>query len=412
MSAVGWIGLGNLGGPCSAALAEIGVHDVLGYDVTGRTVSAGEDIPDTPIARSVADVVRHTDDVVYVAVQTPHASRFGGEEVIDDDTLPTDFEYAYLRNAVREVTREAQIQGKHITIVIVSTVLPGTCNKYIRPLLNKFTKLVYHPFFIAMGTVIRDFTDPEFVLLGADDEADALRVMALYTENMHTNPSRIMSVESAELAKVAYNTFITLKIVFANTLAEFCDGTGADVDDVTSALALGHQRITSSAYMTAGMGDGGACHPRDNIALSALAAQQGTSVNLMGFLIAAREMHAAWLVSITRHWLEMTNFPLVLLGKTYKPGVASTAGSPALLVANMLDDQEVKFTHVDHMVDGLDTIPQVVHLDRPCVFFIATQHEIYADLAYPAGSVVIDPFGYVVNQPHFTLVTPGRKYLA
>lgn len=410
MSAVGWIGLGNLGGPCSAALADVGGHDVLGYDVTGNTVPAGDGIPDTRVASSVHAVVQHTDDVVYVAVQTPHVSRFGGEQVIAEDTVPVDFEYAYLRNAVRQVAREAAALAKHITIVIVSTVLPGTCNKYIRPLLNSYTSLVYHPFFIAQGTVINDFIDPEFVLLGADDPDDANRVGELYVK-MHGAHRHIISIESAELAKVAYNTFITMKIVFANTLAEFCEGTGADVDEVTTALAHGSDRIISPKYLTAGMGDGGACHPRDNIALSALAMQQGTSVNLMGFLVAAREMHAAWLVSIIRHWLEMTNFPLVLLGKTYKPGVASTAGSPALLVANMLDDQEIKFAHVDHMVDGHDTIGQVVHYDRPCVFFIATQHEVYSDLDYPAGSVVIDPFGYVVHDPRITLITPGRKYL-
>lgn len=411
MSAVGWIGLGNLGGPCSAALADVGGHDVLGYDITGKAVSPGEGMSDTPVAASVRDVVRHTDDIVYVSVQTPHSPKFGGELQIDENTLPIDFEYAYLKNAVREVAHQAKMLGKHITIVIVSTVLPGTCNKYIRPLLNQYTTLVYHPFFIALGTVIRDFTDPEFVLLGADSEADALRVMNLYTENMHTNPEYICSIESAELAKVAYNTFITMKIVFANTLAEFCESTGADVDEVTGALALGHQRITSPAYMTAGMGDGGACHPRDNIALSALATQYGTSVNLMGFLIAAREMQTMWHVSTIVHWLELTGMPLVVLGKTYKPGVSSTAGSPALLLANMLDDRQIKFAHVDHLVDGADTIGQVVHYDRACVFFVATQHDVYADLDYPEGSVVIDPFGYVRPNPLITLVTPGRKRL-
>lgn len=409
MGAVGWIGLGNLGGPCSAALADVGGHDVLGYDITGKTVSPGQGMSDTPVTSSVRDVVRHTDDVVYVAVQTPHSPKFGGELPIEESTPPVDFEYAYLRNAVRSVAHEAQTQGKHITIVIVSTVLPGTCNKYIRPLLNKFTRLVYHPFFIALGTVIEDFTDPEFVLLGADSEADALRVMHLYTENMHTNPSHIVSIESAELAKVAYNTFITMKIVFANTLAEFCESTGADVDEVTGALALGHQRITSPAYMTAGMGDGGACHPRDNIALSALAAQHGTSVNLMGFLIAAREMQTLWHVDTIIHWLELTNMQLVILGKTYKPGVASTAGSPALLLANMLEDRQIKFAHVDHLVDGIEVLPQVVNYERACVFFVATQHDVYADLDYPDGSVVIDPFGYVRRNERITLVTPGRK---
>lgn len=410
MSAVGWIGLGNLGGPCSAALAAFGQHDVLGYDVTGKTVPPGQGITETPVASSVHAVVQHTDDVVYVAVQTPHVARFGGEDVIDDDAPPVDFEYAYLRNAVRQVAYAAATLSKQITIVIVSTVLPGTCNKYIRPLLNKYTRLVYHPFFIAMGTVIDDFTNPEFVLLGADDKDDANRVGELYGK-MHGSRRHITSIESAELAKVAYNTFITMKIVFANTLAEFCEGTGADVDEVTEALALGHQRITSAAYMSAGMGDGGACHPRDNIALSALAAREGTSVNLMGFLIAARETHTAWHVSTIMHWLEMTNFPLVILGKTYKPNVASTAGSPAMLLANMLTEQGIEYTQVDHMVDGLDMMPRVVNYERPCVFFIATQHEVYATLDYPAGSVVIDPFGYVVNDDHVTLVTPGRKYL-
>lgn len=409
MSAVGWIGLGNLGGPCSAVLADSGGHDVLGYDVTGKTVSPGNGIPDTPLATSVRDVVRHTDDVVYVAVQTPHAPKFGGDLQIEDDTPPVDFEYGYLRNAVRTVAHEAETQGKHITIVVVSTVLPGTCNRYIRPLLNNFTRFVYHPFFIALGTVIEDFMRPEFVLLGADSEDYALPVLTLYRENMHTEPAHVVSVESAELAKVAYNTFITMKIVFANTLAEFCESTGADVDEVTGALALGHQRITSPAYMTAGMGDGGACHPRDNIALSALAAQQGTSVNLMGFLIAAREMQTMWHVDTIIRWLELTGMPLVLLGKTYKPGVASTAGSPALLLANMLDDREIKFAHVDHMVDGVEVISQVIDYDRPCVFFIATQHDVYVDLDYPVGSVVIDPFGYVRSSDLFTLVTPGRK---
>jgi UDPglucose 6-dehydrogenase len=197
--------------------------------------------------------------------------------------------------------------------------------------------------------------------------------------------------------------------VFANVLAEFCESTGADVDEVTSALALGHQRIVSPAYMTAGMGDGGACHPRDNIALSALANQHGTSVNLMGFLIAAREMQTAWHVSTITHWLEMTGFPLVVLGKTYKPGVESTAGSPALLLAELLEQQEIKFAHVDHLVDGVESIAEIVHYDRRCVFFIATQHDVYADLDYPDGSVVIDPFGYVRSNDRITLVTPGRK---
>lgn len=407
MVAVGWVGLGKLGGPCSAALAYYGGHDVLGYDVVEPAKIVEGDLPRTPIALTVTEIVQHTDDVVYVAVQTPHSPEFGGEYPVTDDVVPEDFEYAYLVNAVAEIAHAARELEKTITIVIVSTVLPGTCNRLVRPLLNSYTRLVYHPFFIAMGTVVDDFTRPEFVLLGADNPADSARVTALYDE-MHESPRHQVSIESAELAKVAYNTFITMKIVFANTLAEMCDATGADVDEVTDALALGTQRIVSPAYLRAGMGDGGACHPRDNIALSALAERHQLSVNLMGYMVMARQTQTQWHASIIAHWLRMTSLPLVILGKTYKPGVASTAGSPALLLASELSRSSIPFTHIDHMVDDSD-VTVIDDVDRPRVFFIATQHDIYADLDYPRGSVVIDPFGYVRRRAGVTLVTPGRK---
>lgn len=416
MTAVGWVGLGKLGGPCAAALAEFGGHDVLGYDVVMASDFGG--LRTVPQAVTVDDVVKHTESVVYVAVQTPHEPRYGGEHILGDDFEPADFEYHYLSNAVAEVAAAAYAVGKPITLVIVSTVLPGTVSRRIRPLLNEFTSVVYHPFFIAMGTVVDDFIRPEFVLLGVDDPDDALDVLNLY-EGIHTSPASVISIESAELTKVAYNTFITSKIVFANTLAEMCEHTGADVDQVTDTLALATDRIISPKYMTAGMGDGGACHPRDNVALAALARQFDMSVDYMGYLAHAREAHTAWLAEITVHWMVMARLPLVILGKTYKPGVDSTAGSPALLLADILaKNHSVPLRHVDHMTDSevwsltddaFYTGNAFIFDGKPRVFFIATRHDVYARLDYPAGSVVIDPFGFVPRRSGLTLVTPGRK---
>lgn len=417
MAAVGWIGLGKLGGPCSAALAFGGGHDVMGYDValTPEQVPTGGLPPLSRLGATVRDVVEHTDDIVYVAVQTPHVPDFGGEYPLmtdagELDREPVEFEYGFLTNAVAEVAAAARELSKDITIVIVSTVLPGACNRYIRPLLNSHTRLVYHPFFIAMGTVIEDFVTPEFALLGADRPEDARRVIELYRERMHDRPAYVCSVESAELAKVAYNTFITMKIVFANALGEMAEATGADVDEVIDALALGTDRIISPRYMRAGMGDGGACHPRDNIALAALAIKHNLSVNLMGYLVMARESQTARQAQLAVHWKELTGYGLVILGKTYKPGVASTAGSPAMLLANMLDERKIPFTHIDHMTDD-ERFAADFDFDeeRPYVFFVATQHERYATQKFPRGSVIIDPFGYVQAQDGVTLITPGRK---
>jgi len=408
VASVGWVGLGKLGGPCSAALAHYGGHDVYGYDPVGRAVdSAG--LPPIKRLDSVDDVVTSTDGVVFVAVQTPHVSRFDGVQLLPTDVIPEDFEYGYLVNAVASVARAAARQRKDITIVVISTVLPGTTNRELRPLLNAWTTLVYHPFFIAMGTVVNDFVNPEFALLGCDDPADATCVADLY-RNIHQAPLGVMSIASAELTKVAYNTFISTKIVFVNTVAQLADATGADVDEVTNALALATDRIISPKYMTAGMGDGGGCHPRDNIALSALAQRFG-AVDFMGALNVAREEHTRWLANIAVHWSDMSSLPIVIFGMAYKPGVAMTDGSPALLLASIFNDADIRHVQLDSFVNGIEEHEWLARNDMsgPNVFVVATCHNHYVNYPYPAGSVVVDPFGVVQPSEHFTLVTPGRK---
>ncbi len=395
---VGWIGLGKLGAPCAAALAYHGNHALWGYDVRG--VDPGDydwsDLPPINLCVDINHVVRCTNDIVYVAVQTPHSPEYGGET--PTPIAPREFEYAYLINAVRAVCDAAERQRKHITLVVVSTVLPGTFDRYLRPLLNQYVTPIYHPFFIAMGTVVEDFTRPEMRIFGADDPLVVERVHEIYAP-LNSAPAPTMSIASAELTKVAYNTFISMKIIYANLMAEMCDVTGADVDDVTGSLASATDRILSPRYLSAGMGDGGACHPRDNVALSALAQRFNLSSDLMGFLNEARDRQAQRFAELIIHWHLLARLPVALLGRSYKPNVTLTDGSPALLLAYYLD-QEISFTHHEFECD----------YRNPQIYFVATKHDEYTQVKFPAGSVVIDPFGYLtINDPAVTLVTPGRK---
>jgi UDPglucose 6-dehydrogenase len=400
LSNVGWVGLGKLGGPCAATLQYYGGHKVFGYDVRGvdAEYDFGE-LDSVDVLESINDVVTMIDGVVFVAVQTPHSPEYGGEQPTPVE--PREFEYAYLVNAVRAVCRAAWQQEKHITLVVVSTVLPGTFDRYLRPLLNEYVTPVYHPFFIAMGTVVRDFAQPEMRLFGVDDPKHTDVLHEIYS-TMHSAPAPTVSIASAELTKVSYNTFISMKIVYANLLAEMCEVTGADVDEVIDALVQGDQRIISASYLRAGMGDGGACHPRDNVALSALAQRYNLSSDLMGFLNEARDRQALWFARIIEHWRNLTGLPVTLLGKSYKPDVTLTDGSPALLLAHYLRSIDVEFEHDDLQVLLVD--------DEPRVIFITTRHEHYRTLVFPTGSVVIDPFGYLdVDDARVTYVTPGRK---
>ena len=409
---VGWIGLGKLGAPCALVLAQH--HEVYGYDVSdwAQQVIKGEIPPpqeegiedllashDLSVLPTVAAVV-DASDVLFVAVQTPHAPQFGGETPLAGP--PQDFEYAYLTQACRDVCNEAARQRKHITLVVVSTVLPGTTHRFIEPLLSQWVDLVYSPQFIAMGTTIADFQNPEFVICGTSSPEGAVKLGEVFGPVLGGDRLHVCDIDTAEAIKVFYNTFISMKIVFANMVMEVCHKTGADCDGVIDGLAKATDRVISPAYLRGGMGDGGACHPRDLIALSWLAGRLGLSYDLLGEMAVAREKQAGWLAEMAQDYSDQTSHPIVIMGEAYKPGSDLTYGSPARLLA--------------HYLAGADPIVCDPHTRAgshcpagPVVAVIATRHPEFAEHKFTPGSVVLDPFGYIPDSPGVTVIRVGRK---
>jgi UDPglucose 6-dehydrogenase len=421
MTTVGWVGLGKLGLPCALALERYGSNDVVGFDPDPRVAAilAGEVQPrndeegmadllrDThlKLQPSVADVVALADDVVFVSVQTPHGAEYGGEQPMPERTA--NFDYTHLVHAVDTICVAALDRDRPLTIAVVSTVLPGTMREHLLANLPENVSLMYNPFFIAMGTTVHDFLHPEFVLLGSEPGTNLEPMVDLYADLLGGEvPVRLVSIETAELTKVAYNTFISLKIVFANTLMEICTVTGADVDDVVNTLGAANRRIISPAYLRGGMGDGGACHPRDNIAMSWLAQAARLSADPFEFVTRAREAQSGWLATFVTGWARSRDLPVVLLGKSYKPNSDLVYGSPALLLAHQLRQRGIEFTHLDHHVDEND----ILDADAPALYVICTKHPEYARYPFAAGSVVIDPHRYVQPQDDVKLVALGRGW--
>jgi len=268
------IGCGRLGFP--VALAWATQHEMVGYDVSSqpKEIMASGKYPHLepacqklldngtrfPIVDTIDEAVAHA-DVVFVAVQTPHKPEFEGLNRMPAERA--DFGYDVLKAAVQAVSDAAKAHQKHIVMVVISTVLPGTTKRELRPIFgdNPFVSFVYSPMFIAQGTVVEDTMNPEMVLLGrdAEDSLVALETMRDFYKPLHKAPLCPMNVASAELAKVAYNVFLGLKIVAANSIMEIAHKTEANCDDVTNALALATDRVVSKKYMRGGMGDGGGC---------------------------------------------------------------------------------------------------------------------------------------------------------
>lgn len=420
MSDVGVLGLGKLGLVLAMVLDVHGKHRVTGCDVSTRPTDILAGRVEPPKESDISALLRNNRinvvndpatlvanaDVIFVAVQTPHPAEYDG--TVPAPEVTRDFEYGYLTNAVRWLSRAAYQQNKDITIAVVSTVLPGTCDRLLRPLLTDRVTLVYTPSLIALGSVAEDLLNPEFVILGADSYDEAQPVMEVYA-SLHSRPVVTMSIPSAELTKVAYNTYTSMKIVFANTMLEIAEKTGADADDVTKTLGLATTNLMSGKYLRGGIGGGGYCHPRDVVAMSHLAEQLDLSADLFGFLGRAREAQSSWLARLVIDYHHLTNLPVVILGNAYRPGSDLTGGSAAVLLFNQLSGFLPVFMADPNTGTGDDG--DVVRLTRksPSVFVIGCAHREFRQLEFAHGSVVIDPSGTIPDQSGVTVIRLGRK---
>jgi UDPglucose 6-dehydrogenase len=343
---IGFIGLGKLGMPCAEAIAKKG-FDVAGYDIVPKSSNYIE------IREDIEDVCRDR-DIVFIATPTPHEDGYDGREPTSH--LPVqDFNYDAVKKVLTKCNRH---MGKAQTLVLISTVLPGTCRREFEPLVTN-TKLMYNPYLIAMGTVADDMINPEMIMIGSKNgmAGTNCKIRSELLESFYNqvcdNMPRIEfgTYEEVESMKIFYNTFISNKVALVNMIQDVAHKLGhMNVDVVTNALAKSTKRIVSPAYMKAGMGDGGACHPRDNIALRWLAKELDLGYDMFESIMTARERQAETMAkAILTHGKNVW-----FSSDSYKPGTDLVDGSYSLLVQHFI------IKHGGQLVNGIDTPVEVI----------------------------------------------------
>lgn len=409
---IGFVGLGKLGLPIALAIEAKG-HTVFGYDpaegpremLRSRKLAYRESGAEELLQHSRIEIlpipeVARRSDIIFVTIQTPHDHRFEGVTRLTAETK--DFDYSFLRAGIADLSAAIEALGQDRIVIIVSTVLPGTIRKEIKPLLGRHSRLCYNPFFISMGNAIPDFLNPEFVLFGVD-QSEPASVAEKFYRTIHKAPFRRTTLEEAEIIKVLYNTFISTKIAFANTAMEICHHVpGADVDVVLGVLREAHDRIISGKYFGAGMGDGGACHPRDNIALSHLSKELGLSYDWFRNVMEQREHQTEWLADLIE--AHRGDREVVILGRSFKPETNILIGSPALLLESILQERGLPVTSWDPHVETGTQAPS----GRPFCYFVGTKHPEFRTWPFERGSVVLDPFRYIEPVADVKVVPIGR----
>lgn len=403
---VGVVGLGKVGLALALVMRHYGKHSVIGWDTSIAAVGRAQTHPydlhpeqemrelleagTIPLAPDLEAFVEHS-DIIFICVQTPHSAIYDGTTPMTN-RVPVDFDYGPARDALLALAPKIGQIGKPKTVVMVSTVSPGTT----RELMQNMPALVswaYQPVFISLGRVVQDLLTPDYILVGTNNNGVYERLCDLWTPITNTRPILGMIPESAELAKLALNATISMQICWVNQLAALSDVVGANVDDVVS-LLNGTRRLR--LHPTAGMGDGGACRPRDTIVLDRLCLDHHIMPSIPRLLTIQREEHSAWLAQMVARHQQGRDLPAIILGRAYRPDVPYEDGSPSLLLAN-----DLRRIGIDAMVT--DQVP-----DYPAVFVLA--HSRFAGYTFPAGSIVIDPWGATQHAPiNATATRPGRQ---
>jgi UDPglucose 6-dehydrogenase len=343
------VGLGKLGSGLAAVFADAGLRTIGVESSEGlvQAINAGNACDVEPEMRTLirkhggkdllassshADAIEKS-DISFLVVATPSDEKghFSSEHL--------EAALILLSGAL------AKSKKAYHLFVISSTVTPGAIEGTLTPLIERYSGrklnegfgICYDPEFVALGAVVRGFRQPDLVVIGECERRAGDEVEKIHRQICTNKPVfRRMSIANAELAKVALNVFLTLKISFANLLARLCeDIPGADIDVITD--AIGQDQRIAPLYLRGGLSFGGPCFPRDTKAMAALLARHGVETLLVDAVNRLNEEQDKHLL---RHTLEAADAagggPIGVLGLSFKSGTAVISDSPSLTLIEAL----------------------------------------------------------------------------
>jgi len=371
VQSVSVVGLGKLGSPMVACLAEKG-FSVVGVDLNQTFVSqinegkapVQEPGLDEMLARNrerirattdYGDAIAHS-DVTFIIVPTPSEADGG-------------FSLKYVLSSIEAIGAALRNKNTFHLVVVTSTVMPGSTDGVIRPALEQASGkkcgegfgLCYSPEFIALGSVIHDMLYPDFTLIGESDSKSGAILEQIYRQLCTTQPPvSHMNLVNAELAKISVNTFVTTKISYANMLSEICDNLpGADVDVVTA--AIGQDSRIGRKYLKGATGYGGPCFPRDNVAFGFLANSVGANAAIAQATDVINRRQAIRLAE--KLLVQLPAGTMVgILGLAYKPDTNVIEESQGVALAKELLERGFSVVLYDPL--ALDNVRQILG-DRP-----------------------------------------------
>ncbi len=409
------IGLGKLGSPMAAIFASMG-HNTIGVDMVPATVEKINRLEPPVFEPGLKELLQQTEGRLRATTNLAEAvqnSRISFVIVPTPSDKNDSFSMKYAEAAAEEIGRALLGRTTPHLVVLTSTVMPGDTEAiFIKALegasgqkVGTHIGVCYSPEFIALGTCIRDFLHPDLVLIGESDSESGKLLVDFYKTLHRSNPgiSR-MAIVNAEIAKISLNSFVTMKISFANMIASICESfPEGDVDDVTQ--ALGHDCRIGAKYFRGSVSFGGPCFPRDNRALARLGLNLGKELILPEATDKLNDSQLDRVLAIINN-LDPRGKSVGILGLAYKPGTNVVEKSFGIALADALVERGIPvLAHDFHaMVSAARTLSQdieftdsveecckrsdIIIVALPCAEYGNLPREVFADSHRP--KVILD----------------------
>jgi len=421
------IGLGKLGCPFATWVASKG-HDVIGVDVLPETVEKVNDgippVSEPGLSTLLAETISSGNLTATIDIQRAVLATDITFIVVPTPSNPDgDFSIAFVRGVAESIGLALKEKDIYHLVVIVSTVMPGHTQRIVTLLEDLSNKncgphfgVCYNPEFIALGSVLQDLDYPDFILVGESDSRAGGTLDNFYARCQSTylphDPPVMYRTNfvNAEIAKLALNCYVTMKISYANMLARLCEHLpGADVDEVTSAIGL-DSRI-GSKYLKGGTPFGGPCFPRDNRAFTEIRFPKPPSI-LWDLPVATRQENNQMKLHIFDKVIEYSRPGDVvgILGMAYKPGTSITEESLGVALEKFLRaDDRCKVMTWDPLAECTDSLSDTLaHAD---VVVVTLPFKELENVTFQ-GQIVIDCWRVVDKDQlgKYTTYVPIGRY--
>ena len=398
------IGCGYVGAVTGACFAALG-HEIVFVDLDPdkiAAITAGKSPIYEPgldeLLQGNASTITATDDLADVVCRTLATCICVGTPLQQDGSI----DLAHVRSVAAGIGRALRQKQDHHTVIVKSTVLPGTTEGVVLPILEAESGkrafvdfgLASNPEFLREGSALSDFFTPDRIIIGVSDDRSRRRLEELYAPI--DCPKMITAIPVAEMIKYVSNAFLATKISFANEIGNICKRMEIDTAEVFRGVGMDHR--INPAFFQAGIGFGGSCFPKDVRALIARAEEVGVEPKILKDVIEVNEEQPLKLLELlTAHLPDLDRKTIGLLGLAFKPNTDDVRESRAIPIvetllrrgATVLAYDPMAMVNFRKLYPQIDYVPTAADALAADAVLITTEWKEFESLNY-SGKVVID----------------------